>query len=248
MDELELKIAHYWEISDPAVRQNVGRSYLTKLADNKPVTEIDWRVRMKQGLLPSWNKRKVCTFFASTETEYAGVGDTIPKSNFQNQVEAFRAIVEFLPTSEWQIVLRRHPSNPHDNSVDPEAFLWDEFNSHNNVLIVEPDSTVDSIALGLNSDLVFNFCSIIAMEFVARGFKNVYTMGPSPWRKLLPELQIENSKLLPSVFDEKELAFEAEAVLPWCFYAASHGYEFQLTYFDEVTKRWQYRTASNSYV
>jgi hypothetical protein len=191
-------------------------------------------------------KSKVCTFFASTETEYAGVGDIIPNGKFQNQVEAFRAIVDFLPSSEWQIVLRRHPSNPNDNSVDPEAFLWDEFKSRDNVIVVEPESVVDSMALGLKSDLVFNFCSIIAMELHARGSNNVYTMGPSPWRKLLPERQVESLEFLSGIFDEKVVTVKIEAILPWCFYAASHGYDFQLIHFDEVAQRWQYRGSSTS--
>jgi hypothetical protein len=246
MEELEQKIARYWEISDPVFRESVGRSFLKKLAENKPVTDIHWRIRMKEGSLPSLTKSKVCTFFASTETEYAGVGDIIPNGKFQNQVEAFRAIVDFLPSSEWQIVLRRHPSNPNDNSVDPEAFLWDEFKSRDNVIVVEPESVVDSMALGLKSDLVFNFCSIIAMELHARGSNNVYTMGPSPWRKLLPERQVESLEFLSGIFDEKVVTVKIEAILPWCFYAASHGYDFQLIHFDEVAQRWQYRGSSTS--
>jgi hypothetical protein len=83
------------------------------------------------------------------------------------------------------------------------------------------------------------------MELIARGSKTVYTMGPSPWRKLLPELQVENSERLAGIFKEKEAVNMAEAVLPWCYYAASHGYEFQLTYFDEVTQRWQYRVSTS---
>jgi hypothetical protein len=245
MAELESKIKRHWEISDPVVRESQGRNFLAKLTENKPITEINWREGMREGYLPSWDKSNVCTFFASTETEYAGVGDSIPKENFSNQVEAFRAIVEFLPSDDWQIVLRRHPRNPNGDSVDPEAFLWDEFKSHRNVVIIEPESPVDSIALGLNSDLVFNFCSIIAMELIARGSKNVYTLGPSPWRRLLPELQIESSELLEGILENKEIAIKAESILPWCFYASSHGNEFQLIHFDEINQRWRYRVTQS---
>jgi hypothetical protein len=241
MTELESKIARLWQMTDPVQRVSVGRNFMTKLADNKPITDIDWRARMTDGYIPSKVKPKQCTFFASTETEYAGVGDVIPKENFSNQVEAFRAIVDLLPASEWQIVLRRHPKNPHGGSVDPEAFLWDEFNNHDNVLMIEPESVVDSIALGLNSDVVFNFCSIIAMELIARGYRNVYTLGPSPWRRLLPNLQAENWKLLENILENEAREIEKESVLPWCFYAATHGHEFQIIFFDEVSKRWLYQ-------
>ena len=242
MEEVESKISRYWETSDSSLRMSVAKRFLTKLAKNAPITDIDWRNRMRVGYLPTFNKPRLCTFFASTESEYAGVGDSIPSDNFSNQVEAFQAIVDFLPAHEWQIVLRRHPKNPQSESTDPEAFLWDQFRGFNHVLIVEPESPIDSIALGLNSDLVTNFCSIIAMELIARGSKNVYTLGPSPWRKLLPALQVENSKRLKEILEDNVTMANPDSILPWCYYVASHGNEFQITYFDVVAQRWRYRT------
>jgi hypothetical protein len=142
---------------------------------------------MRPGFAPKKSNKKRCTFFASTEAEYAGVGDILPKGYFKNQVEAFRYLCEYLDPNIWEIFLRRHPQNPMSKIKDPEFFLWEEFEFFKNVTIIEPDSIVDSLALGLGSDLCVNYCSSISMELVVHGAKEVITMGPAPWNKLIPK-------------------------------------------------------------
>ena len=240
MRELEGKIIEFWKNAEDSFRQRVSREYLSKLSIDKPITEIDWRAKMQRNLIPPNEKNNSCVFFTSTEAEYAGVGDFVPASNYQSQVQAFKAIVEGLPPDEWQIFLRRHPANPRDKVKDAEHLLWEEFRKFSNVFIIEPESPVDSIALGMSADLAVNYCSIIAMELVARGAQNVITMGPSPWQGLLPERQIESKFELVATLEIMQKKVAPEKILPLCFYLSIHGFNFQATRFLENENNWKH--------
>jgi len=240
MSELEGKITDFWESAEEDFRQRVGLEFFTKLSLDKPLTDINWRVKMQRDLIPSRQKPNTCVFFTSTEAEYAGVGDIVPSSKYQNQVEAFRAILGELPAHEWQIFLRRHPANPKNEVQDAEHLLWEEFEKFSNVSIIEPESPVDSLALGMSADLVINYCSIIAMELVARGAQNVITMGPSPWQGLLPERQIESNFSLTVTLEIIKSRIEPERILPLCFYLSRHGFSFQATKFLDSENNWQH--------
>ncbi len=240
MRELEGKITEFWECADEDFRQKVGLEYLAKLSVDKPIVEINWRLKMQRNLVPPKEKPYACVFFTSTEAEYAGVGDLVPPSQYQNQVQAFKAIVEELPVAEWQIFLRRHPVNPRDEVQDAEYLLWEEFERFSNVSIIEPESPVDSIALGMSADLVFNYCSIIAMELVARGAQNVITMGPSPWQGLLPERQIQSNFSLTNTIKLIKTKVEPEKILPLCFYLSRNGFIFEFTRYLDSEKNWKH--------
>lgn len=242
MSELEGKVNEFWENAEDSFRQRVGREYLTKLSVDKPITEINWRAKMQRNLIPPKEKPNSCVFFTSTEAEYAGVGDFVQASNYQNQVQAFRAIVKELPVDEWQIFLRRHPDNPRGEVKDAEHLLWDEFKKFSNVFIIEPESPVDSIALGMSADLAVNYCSIIAIELVARGAQNVITMGPSPWQGLLPQRQIETNFTLAGTLELMKERVEPERILPLCFYLSNHGISFQETRYLEAENNWRHST------
>ena len=195
---------------------------------------------MQRNLIPPKSKPHSCVFYTSTEAEYAGVGDFIPTPKYQNQVQAFRAIVEELPADEWEIFLRRHPANPRGEVKDAEQLLWAEFEKISNVVVIEPESPVDSIALGMSADLAVNYCSIIAMELVARGAQNVITMGPSPWQGLLPHRQIESNFSLTDTLEVIKERVALENILPLCFYLSNHGTNVQVTRYLGTENNWKH--------
>lgn len=240
MSELEEKINDFWHGAEEEYRKRIGFQYLKQLSTDKPITDIDWRFKMQRNLVPAKRMLKSCVFFTSTEAEYAGVGDPIPMSKYQNQVEAFRAVVGGLPADEWEIFLRRHPANPKTKVRDAEYLLWEEFEGYSNVTVIEPESSIDSIALGMNADLALNFCSIIAMELVARGAQHVFTMGPSPWQGLLPERQIQSDFSVIQIQEKSKLRVEKDQILPWCFYSSKHGYDFQITKYYDSDNNWRH--------
>ena len=238
VEEIEFKINELWNSSNQITRELNAENYLNKIIKNSGLSEIDWRSSMKQGEVPEKGTKKICTFFASTELEYVGVGDQIPQENFQNQVEAFKGLVALLDKDDWDIYLRMHPNNPKNKIQGAESFIWDDFKEFNHITIIESDSSIDSLELGKNSDLVASFGSNIAMEFVARGLSKVLTLGPAPWNKLLPNLFRPNSNLLTSYLNSDNEYTNVQSIFPWAFFVSTYGIDFEFLKFDKDSSKW----------
>jgi len=240
IEEIEFKINELWNLSNPIIRELNAEKYLNKIIKNSGLSEIDWRSSMKQGEIPEKGTKKLCTFFASTELEYVGVGDQIPQENFQNQVEAFKGLVALLDKDEWDIYLRMHPNNPKNKIQGAESFIWDDFKAFNHITIIESDSSIDSLELGKNSDLVASFGSNIAMEFVARGLSKVLTLGPAPWNKLLPNLFCPNLNSLASYMKSNNEYINVKSIYPWAFFVSTYGIDFEFLKFNRAASNWYF--------
>jgi len=239
MNEAEKKIKVCWDNAHEEYRTRIASDYLSDLALASSDNRYGWRDLMVEGAIPKQKLINRCTFFASTEAEYAGgVGDKIAEGNFRNQVEAFQAIVDLLPAKDWEIFLRRHPRARHGSDNDPEEFLWADFENVPNVFIVNPDSQIDSIALGLSSKFVMNFSSTIAMELAIRGFHRFATLGPAPWNQLLPKHYTPNGRELKIFFDNPPSSMKVTNLYPWAFYVATFGNDFQAIQYDNKKKKW----------
>ena len=240
MQEIELKISQHWENFKSHSKKSIAETYLNKLCQDSDFAKIGWRNRMKTGEAPTISNKLICTFYASTEVEYAGVGDIKPEGFFKNQVEAFEALLKCLDSSTWHIYLRRHPKNPSAKIADPEQFLWSKF-SNSNLTIISPESSIDSLALGKQSDLIANYSSLIAMEFIARGFENVITMGPAPWNKLLPTRYTPSIEALKRYLNQSSPKINSEDIYPWAYYYATFGTEFKVFKYSTPESRWVFR-------
>lgn len=237
MIETEVKIEQLWE-NAPSDKVEVAKNFLKRDIKDRDPVGINWRAGMSTGKIPITDHRKTCTFFASTEAEYAGVGDVVPDGFFSNQKDAFIGLVKSLDPNLWKIFLRRHPSPPGREGLDAESHLWDEFGEVENIEIIAPDSDVDSFALGMNSDLVANFCSTLAMDFIASGKQQVITLGTAPWNSRI------HSRFTPTLAHIKKFlegpseACSVEDTYPWAYFCATFGRNFQLLQFLPEKNRW----------
>jgi hypothetical protein len=239
MKEVEIKINAHWDNAPANYRKSVASEYLSKLVLSSNNDVYGWRDSMVEGSVPKQNLANRCTFFASTEAEYAGgVGDEIAEGNFRNQVEAFQELVDLLPAKDWEIYLRRHPKARHGSDFDPEQFLWAKFENIQNVFILEPESEIDSIALGMSSDLVTNFSSTIVMELAARGFQRFATLGPAPWNQILPKHYTPNTRKLKNFINDLSVSLRQNELYPWAFYVATYGTDFEAINYDNDKKEW----------
>jgi hypothetical protein len=239
MIETEQKIEKLWAKGGFA-RTPIAQSFLKRdIRDRDPVG-VDWRAGMSLGKIPTSSYEKICTFFASTEAEFAGVGDSVPEGLFTNQKDAFAGLLQALDPEVWQVFLRRHPSPPDREGLDAESHLWDDFAEVVNVKIISPNSDVDSFALGMNSDLVANFCSTLAMDFIAAGKQEVITLGTAPWNSRI------KSRFTPSITSIETFLrnpmdkISAEDTYPWAFFCATFGTEFKLLEYVEEKKYWDF--------
>ena len=239
VSEVTAKMISYWNAAPEEIRLEKAREYLSAIANNKN-SKIQWRARMIEDDLPNFPQdKKICVFFASTESEEAGLGDVVEIGQFKSQVEAFECLIEMLPASEWHIFLRRHPRNPEVKlSFDPEEHLWESFSNVKNVTIIEPDSSVDSIKLGMRADLVANYWSGIAIELLIRGQHRVVTLGAAPWNSFVPLNSARSREGIAEFLNKPTPNFEIESIYPLAYYYSSFGKRFELFQFDQQLAKW----------
>ena len=194
---------------------------------------------MVMGKIPKLSEKNICVFYASSEWEWIGVGDAIDPSFFQNQVEAFRGLIQSLDTRRWEIFLRRHPNSPDKNLDDGERIIWQEFYINKDIRIIEATSEIDSLALGMNADLIVSFGSTILTEFIARGCQDVVTLGPAPWNKLIPERYLPNSEALKEYLISERQLISADQLYPWAYFQSESGNSFNIISTDPSSGVWE---------
>lgn len=239
MQEMQKKINKLWISSDAKYRRVAATEFIAQMRRDHDIYKIGWRSKMQTGFVPPKAKRLRCTFFASTEIEFAGVGDGTKRGNFENQVQAFQGLCNILPAEKWEIYLRRHPKNPNSKSEDPEAHLWESFTASSNVIILPPDSPVDSLALGLSSDLNVVFNSFIAMELIVHGARKVITTGPALWSTLLPLQCTPSTSSLRNYLKHMVPVKSVRDIWPWAFYTATHGEKFSQCVWSSRKQKWE---------
>ncbi len=238
-EEIEDKINSFWTSYENKYREKIAQGYIDNLIDKKGYSSINWRSYMKPGSVVKEGARKICVFYVSTELEYFGLPNNIPKGNFKNQVEAFRGLVSLLDPNLWTIYLRMHPEMPGRNRGN-EQLLWQEFKSFSHIVIVEPNSSIDSLELGELSDLAAGFGSNIAMELVARGKKNVITLGPAPWNRLLPRNFTPSLEHLSRHLKSGIPEISVSDIYPWALFMSRFGENFKVLKFDKKTSSWKF--------
>jgi hypothetical protein len=241
MTELQDKIERYWLDSSDPLKSQKAASYLHNLVTRKSSSSVDFRGKIAEGKIPTFRSKKICVFYASTEFEYAGVGDRIETGLFATQVDAFQGLVEILNPGEWDIFLRRHPKPKGSRNRDGEKFLWDKYYAVQNVKIIEPDSDIDSLALGTNSHLIASFWSTINMEFYARGFSNVVNLGPTSWSRLVPSRYLPNKNAISKYISCEPPLISIDDVLPWAYFHSEFGNEFSLINVDPERGNWSFK-------
>jgi hypothetical protein len=239
VSEVAAKIIEYWEAAPEEFRLEKARKHLSSIARND-VSKIQWRAKMIEADIPNLPQdKKICVYFASTESEEAGLGDLAKTGQFKSQVDAFQGLIESLPASEWHIFLRRHPRNPETkSSFDPEEHLWESFLEVKNVTVIEPDASVDSIELGLRADLVANYWSGIAIELLIRGKNRVITLGDAPWNYFVPSNSTRSLGEIKEFLSKPTPDFAIESIYPWAYYYSSFGKPFELFQFDRQLAKW----------
>ncbi len=239
VSEVTAKMIKYWDVAPAESRLDKARAHLDSIERNI-VSKIQWRARMIEAALPNIPQgKKICVFFASTESEEAGLGDPVKEEQFKSQVEAFQCLSELLPENEWHIFLRRHPRNPETKfGLDPEEHLWERFLKVKNIIVIEPDAPVDSIELGLRADLVANYWSGIAIELLIRGQTNVITLGDAPWNYFVPLNSTRSREEIKEFLSKPTPTFNVESIYPWAYYYASFGKSFDLFQFDRQLAKW----------
>ena len=237
--ETQEKISKLWNTASEPYRSEISRKYLDNIVLRRRIPGIDFRSNIIWDKVPRFSGKKTAAFFASSEWEYYGVRESVQSGYFQNQIEALKALVEILDKDIWDIYLRRHPVGHKSDQGDGEKSLWTHFRNIPNIFIIEPDSAIDSIALGLCVDLIASYGSTINVEFYARKLSNVITLGPAPWNHLLPERYLPTKEKILDFMSSNTTVIQADKLFPWAYYQIESGTEFELISTDKRSGRWR---------
>jgi len=209
-----------------------------KRFDNQ--ANIDWTRKMKPEKLPLFaSSKKTCTFFPTSEKEFAGVADIPSEEHFKNQFEALDSLIACLG-DEWDIYVRRHPKAD-DSIKDPEKKLWTRFQNFSNVHLIPPDSSVDSYSLGMQSDLVAHYSSFIGPELIFAGHKNVVTLGPTMWEDLDQGRHIHSSIELKKYLSSPARPMAQEKILYVGYFMENFGTQFRAISWNAANGRWLFK-------
>jgi hypothetical protein len=131
-----------------------------------------------------------------------------------------------LNPSEWIVFLRRHPYAKFSRK-DPEAKLWHEFSKFSNLRVIQPNSSIDSYALGARANLIVHYNSSIGPELIYQQTCPVLTTGNSPWEKIHSPYLIHNRDDLAGYLKQPIETRPKSDAFEWAYYQAVFGEEFQ---------------------
>lgn len=219
---------NFWNACNQATREREAQLYLDLRREYEPISGIKWSRNMESGLLPKLNpEKKNCVFYSSSEIEFAVYGDQVEDGVFKTQLEAFEALHKSLNPKEWTLILRRHPYQNDKKRSDPESKLWSRFYRESNVVIVPPDSKIDSYALAQHANLVAHFNSSIGPEIIALECTPVITLGPNMWESPeSPYLCNTNEKVVRFIASPLQTRPKSDVFI-WAKYWDGFGERFQ---------------------
>jgi len=237
--EVQDKIDDLWSKASEPNRSQIARDYINNLIINRQSARFNYRSNMVVDKIPDLSRKKHCVFYASSEWEYFGLYEDLPSDYFRNQTEAFNALLKCLDRDIWDVHLRRHPSSSKSGGHDGENIIWEEFVGKPNVHIIEPNSDIDSLALGYKADLIASFASTINVEFLAREYHNVITLGPAPWNHLIPERYLPTEEKIKEFMNSHPNEINLEKLLPWAYYQCESGTQFEIVTTDDKSGIWK---------
>lgn len=235
--ELGSKMMSRWTGAE--FQREVGHQFFQELSNYDRNAGVSWTSKMKPGETPLIQEGfKICVFYASSQKEFIGVGDPHNPAHFKSQFEAFRTLHEYLIDQNWYFFIRRHPVL-NSKSKDSDGKYWEEFLNFKNVKILEPDSAVDSYALGEMADLVAHYNSSVGIQLIYRGHKSVMSMGNPMWADLTPGTLARNKKEIIEFFLAPTKDWSSDSVLPWGYFRASFGQKFKYFEFVRESTTWK---------
>jgi hypothetical protein len=105
---------------------------------------------------------KYVVFYTSSDDEVAAISEDWD-SPWGSQIDAARMLIDaFQDIEEIKLIIRVHPNILTKNRTD--QMLWRNLNSNKNVLIIAPESRVDSYSLMNSSQGVLTYGSTMGVE------------------------------------------------------------------------------------
>jgi len=179
-----------------------------------------------KGRIPALPKdKKIVTYFSSSDDEYVAVGDIYKWEHWDDQFSSVLDLIDICAQEKnIKLVIRIHPHLAEKSEYDREK--WLSLKRFSNVLVLPPDSEVDSYALVEASDVVVAAGSTIGIESVFWG-KPAICLGPSLYSELGAVYQPSGSDELACLLRSNQLVAQPEKALPYGYYMSVFGIDFE---------------------
>lgn len=132
------------------------------------------------------NQRTIISIFTSNEIEYSGVHEISIKRFYKTQSELIDQIIKKLP-KDYTLIIRVHPNAKYDKFHSQS--IKEICSKHNDVILFNHNSKVDSYELIKKSSLVITFGSTIGVETMYLKKPSI-CIGPSIYSKFINSYNI----------------------------------------------------------
>lgn len=227
MKRMDLRMSESWKLADPADRQEVASRFYEQRSQSIKQNWISFTEDHEKGSLPDdWDYSKDnIVIFTSSEDEFVSIGDEWVSNVYANQTIAIKEISsELLLFRNIKLYVRMHPNLKNVNNSDIRDAL--EIKS-DNLIIIPPDSRIDSYMLLKYATKVLTFGSTIGIEAVYWGIPSILA-GTSFYKNLGGTYNAAtHGEVIELLINENLPKKDKEPALKYGYYQMTRGVHFK---------------------
>ena len=223
-------IEHWYKVfnENPECARDIAHNFFKSRRQGKQQAWFSMTKDQDKGCLPEINtEKKIVTYFTSSDDEYKAVGDIVKWNRWKDQDHCLRDIVDICTSdNRLQLIVRIHPHMQSKHPSDLQAIL-SICKNYPGIILIYPDSPVDSYALIDSSDVVVTSMSTIGIESVYWGTPSI-CMGPSYYSNLNAVMLPQDKAQLQTLLRETTRPnVDPSRALPFGYYMNTFGQKFK---------------------
>jgi hypothetical protein len=218
------------EIWDNIIDKSNAKEIAVKwFNDRRSGIDTDWFSYSKnqvKNLLPEIDSsKKIVTYFHSSDDEYAAIGDQFLWKGWKDQYDAVVNLIKLVDKSQSiKLIIRLHPHMVKKSLT--ENIKWKSLNTYSNkLIIINPESKIDSYALVEKSDIIVSSGSKIGIESVYMQKPSIL-LGPSPYDSLDLTYFANSVNELEVLLNQDLKPISNDNLYKYSYWWATHGDKF----------------------
>jgi len=230
-EKIQIELINHWTKAvdeNPVSAMEIAHNFFRSRRQGAQQGWFSMTKDQVKGCLPEIDKdKKIVTYFTSSDDEYKAVGDIVKWNHWKDQDHCLKDIVDICSSdNKLQLIVRIHPHMQSKHPSDLQAILGYCMN-HPGVIVIPPESPVDSYALIDSSDIVVTAMSTIGIESAYWGTPSI-CMGPSYYNNLNAVIIPRDKAQLRSLLrDASQLNVNSFKALPFGYYMNTFGKRFK---------------------
>jgi hypothetical protein len=229
MLEIQKRILEVWNTAsliNSVTATTIASEFFENSRNGK---EMGWKsfiTNQQKGCLPNLNKKKkIITYFSSSDDEYAALTDICKWRYWPNQFAAIKSLIKICQECSFELYIRLHPNLKNKHPEDVQK--WRDLEHESFVSLIPPESSIDTYKLIEESSVVVVSGTTVGIESVYWGTPCI-NLGPSYYSELGAVYQPNSDSELKSLLMSSELEAHKEKALPYGYYFNSFGNNFTI--------------------